>query len=388
MNCNQVHELCSALYEAELEPELRREAVAHLQQCEPCSLEYSSFGRATDSLRGLEPRGASNEYVQSIMAAVESSAEPRLLRGPRRVASHVAALLVGAAAVALVWFMAPLEGGLGGGAPERVEHAELASIAEPSPPKIDPTPPLGSDAGAAREAPPPLIIEVPVELIIEVPVEKIVVKTQRDPALLHATNRLSLAFGAMQRAFESRPLPEEPQVIVERIPRASYTRAVDRLAFSIELLHRTLEREQQLADLRSTLALEHSPSEEEPLVAPAASSHPSTPVRIRREWDRLVLHTYGPAEDIVPALIAHLDDPDSEVRELVWRELDSIRSELTPRRRPASPQAVTTSDPLESLADLLRTRPPNPKSFDRPGRQQWLDWWNSHGLAALGSEVL
>jgi len=380
MNCNQVHELCSLVYDAELEGELGREAEAHLRQCEACSAEYASFVRATDALRAFEPRGASGEYVQSILAAVESPARLRVLRGPRRVASHLAALLTGAAAVALVWFGV----GFNGRADERLTHAELASLAQPAPPKIDPTPPE------------PAIIEVPVERIVEVPVEveKVVVKIQRDPALLSATNRLVHAFVVVQRAFEARPHAPEPRVVIERIPDASYTRAVDRLVFSLELLRRTLEREQELAGLRAARVAQRPVSDDgpiaatRPLNAPAATSQPATPVRIRRELDRLVLQRHGPLEEVVPALIAYLDDPDSEVRELVWRELDSIRGELTPGRRPASPQTATTTDPLASLAGLLRSRPPSPQSFDRPGREQWLDWWSSYGLTALGSEVL
>ena len=116
----------------------------------------------------------------------------------------------------------------------------------------------------------------------------------------------------------------------------------------------------------------------------------TAPVRVRREDGRLQLHTRGRSEEIVPALIAMLSDPEPDLVAAVEQKLHDLRRGMggTDEEWEAFSQALPTrrSDRFKSV---FRGGPAGSEEGGgrpRTRTERWQDWWNGRSgqLAQAG----
>jgi len=331
MNCNQVRELASGLFDGTIATEERAALERHVVQCGACREELREFHEATRALRerGRAATAAPAGHVAAVLAALP----PEDAR-PRRVAAQLFWALCGAAAVLLVWLTSAL---LARGPAQAQVPAEVVEV-EAVPREV------------ARAVP----VVVPILLTRERRVESVreVRMTEADPALRSAALALS------------------------------------RMAYALEALAAAARRSEPVTTHIAEALEAPTPSVTRPEATLLALGAPEPPVHVRREADRLTLSLHGGWPVVVPGLIDLLEDQDPEVAVLAARELELIQNDLTPGVRPRSVQRpVKRPDPLESL--LGREDDAREAAAELPpGPAEWRRWWQDHGLAALGAEVL
>jgi anti-sigma factor RsiW len=104
MTCDDAHDLLEAYHDGELGAEDRARVEAHLQGCAACSHELASLRALSDRVRDLGrqpvPDGLAARITSLVAQSAPASTDRR--RFGRMAASHLAAALLGAGAVALV----------------------------------------------------------------------------------------------------------------------------------------------------------------------------------------------------------------------------------------------------------------------------------------------
>ncbi len=363
MNCERAREHFSEWLDGALPAARERELRAHVAACAVCAARWQSYERALGHLRSAPARRTSAHVKGVLLAAVDAAAAQAARAGEedaallaagrhaqglrrRRLATHAAALLIGAA---LVLFGLALRGrgaaersgtdgllgGLvgegGAGAPSRGEPVVVERVVERS-----------------IEVPRfvPLVREVEVERIVERPVVERVERVVRRGPLV------SLDFRALAAAVED---------LGAALERAARTRAL--LAPNVEVEPTDAERGAMLA--AGPTARELAPP------APVGSAS----VRFVRTGEHLKLETFGPVSDVVPVLLSQLESDDREVAALVERRLDAIRGAAdadplaAPRPRPGGAAALRERELLGRL--FASSEPASPASPS----ERWRAWW-------------
>ncbi len=387
MKCQKAESLFSDLTEGVL-PAARAEQVReHLESCSSCERAFDDFERSLSALQGLGSVETSREVRSLILGAVDAAAREEsgeldeafrraALRAPvggwarerrTRVLSHAVALLAGAAAVYLLLRILPPSIGANSASTERLaDQSSHSTHPEPIVPVIEPainTPPTVADATPAPEV---VIREVirTVEKRVEVPVmvevERIV---RRGPLIELDTAALASVFTAL----------------VEGLNDANRLREEELLASANV---GTVDLEPARVENSATLArVEEDRIESENY----ADRYQNAAVAVRRENDSVSLATRGTLDELVPVLVAWLEDEDAEVVALVERRLESIQ-----HRALADPairsQLIEPERPVEPISLVSRLF----GGDDQPGpswKENWNAWWKANGELVAAAEA-
>lgn len=380
MRCERARELLSELMDGGA-PQAR----AHVETCAACARELELARGARAALRRAGPTPTTPELSRAVLAAVDAAAREDA-RAPaeahRRAAalaaaafarrsrlrlagSHAAALLAGAALV-LAWL------------------ALRAAPQEPAP---------GPVARNVRP-PAPQVVERTVPVPVYWPLTRVVV---REREVVREVERPVVRERVVRRgplvALDVRPLAEG---LAEGLARAGSELA-------------RAERERAAAPPREVVAARTAPAEpEEPdratrRVPPSAAAveppeRPGRPganavsVSLRRVGDRVVLETRGAVAELVPVLIARLEEDDGEVARVVERRLAEIRSaaQADPALAPRLRQAAAEPDDGGLARWLRRGEPESDAAVAAPeGADGWRRWWAANGalLASAGGSA-
>ncbi len=433
--CDPVRERFSELYEDTLPVGDRADVKSHVDSCAACRVEFSSFVRATDALARLGNslvRATPPAYVASVMkgvdlaaagGAVSESAPVREQRDARyasaillmrrsvtrrrrfaRAATHVAAGAIGAL---VVWLLLGREHET---TPVRIE----STASTPVLPRISPPPVDVVKFAPARVTGDGVVLRNGHELAVDR--DGVVLEPgdvlKGDPG---ASLALALGNGASIRletaATPAAPAPE-PRVIEKPVETIRYVNNGPLVAVDIdrELVDEVVKNARaRFEHLKTELesmqagAAESAPSHEDPhdavataappaaepssIVAPPSIVSPPAPVVVRREGDLVTLETRGPLVDVVPALLAKLDDSDPRVRSLVIQRLETIESDLkrdpNVARRLREPGREAQDAPktvLGTVTGLFRDQ--QKPALDTP-EKRWAAWWSANSNVVI-----
>ncbi len=348
MNCERVRGLLSELAEGRDSASVRA-AREHILACTGCAEELERFERAVGALRHHGSRETQPRVKQAVLAAVDAAAREdaraeddefrrasllaaaRFERGTRRrrIATHVVALLAGAAAV-LLWFA-------------------LAPRSEPVPMEV----------AAPR-------IEV-VDRLVEVPVVEL--------------RRVLVEVDRPVVQFVDRPIEVEVVRTVRRGPL---------LALDLSGLSEAVaDAAHSLGEAARVRAL--APNVEPEPAFLASVSEPArrpgvTSIRLRHSGPNITLETFGSLSEVVPVLLSRLEDPEGAVVALVERRLTAIRDaaasdpEIAARLQPLRGDAPTGRRNAFRLFD----------SGDEPAEtttsERWSAWWGENGALIAEAE--
>ena len=325
MNCKSILNMFSARLDGELSATDQLSFEQHTEQCAACAEQWQGFQNSIGALQGMGVRGVSDHYVDTLVAGVLGSATGSLVSagatGGRRfsLVSHGLSLLLGAAAAVLIFWLGDFR-----------ENATRL-------------PTNGSTQVAEALPPEPQIEYVErVEYVDRIEyVEKIVEhveyvtrpaagpRTLRHPLLEQALTFSGTAFVAMHDAIVA--LPESEALPVE-ILAAQDQESQD---------------EQSLAAAETTTA--RNPRRRSTAL-PILEFEEA--VVIRREGARLTLETFGTLDEVVPALIAQINNEDPQISSLVQDQLRGIWSARTGRDWNDAPFGV---EPDRGPQNNLRT---------------------------------
>ncbi len=114
-------------------------------------------------------------------------------------------------------------------------------------------------------------------------------------------------------------------------------------------------------------------------------AHEETVV-VHREGTRLSLETRGSLDEVVPALIAQIDDADPQVSALVQNHLRQIWSARTGADWNDAPFGEAQEDPIEPTGWKRWGKRPAASQPDRDPVREWTAWWASQetSLAQVG----
>lgn len=420
MNCSEASSLFTAHFERDLGDTEQAAVEAHLRACPACVQEFQQVAAATRALRSLPIAPSDPATVAGILAAVTSD-ERRRAHRRRAVLSHALTATLSAAAAVLLLLLLR-------GPPATPAEPQFVALSPSQPPSQSPSPsPSPSSPQPAAAAP-------------EEPLRCLPIRTQLTghTESSQSSEVIQLAPGerwtsswfpelSLQRnetgelIIETRlDPPPEPRIVervVERVEYVSVTPLELDLQQVAEMLDQTRETlslvpRSMLAWVRRGLdspratavsettvpvheagpgtsppanALASSPPR--PLAGAAIAAHLTqtrvTAVSILDQEGTLRLEIRGPVAATLPALIAHLDDADPRVVELVRRRLEMLREEHFPDSPvPDAPPADRPTTP-----DWLGLVGPFPTSTAAPEdlrslRERWSDWWfeQSRGL--------
>ncbi|MFT7669987.1 MAG: hypothetical protein ACI8X5_002694 [Planctomycetota bacterium] len=342
MNCNETHSLFSARIDSELEIEVLAGLELHIASCLSCSSEWLEFEQSVQLLQASGVRQVSEEYVDLIVAAATAT-EPQPV-GFRLVLSHTAAALLGAALVLLLFWIAG----------ENNREAELLQAEEPGQ-KVA----IQSPATESAPVPEPIQVEI-VERIVErveyITIEKPAPRDASEGQLAQALRFTGTAFLEMSQAidrFEIRVItPFDERPIVPEILAA----APDEPS--------SLEREpERIAK------------------APQIEPHESATIAVRQDGASLSLVTRGSLDEVVPALIAQLDDPNPRVAELVQQQLLEIwssRSGLDWEQSPFGEDDSKRRAGRNNWSSWLAVD--SDSDLPKSPAEEWSEWWNNEQL--------
>jgi hypothetical protein len=396
MNCSELQDLFSDLFENRLEAVARARAREHLAGCAGCRADFESFRAATAALRANAAAPTPRAYVDAVLAAVEEQSRSVAVPVPwLRWATHLAAAAAGAL-FAFLWLQ---------NAPSTQAEPTAADVAQPTP--AEPELQLQLAAGSGRLDRDGRTSELAPDQTVTLRAGD-VLRAERIAALelsLDERGRLLLALPA----FVAPPL-QVVERIVERIVErpVEVIREVPVDGPGSQAIARELERgvavlEDGFAALRDALRAEAPALEsqaggaavaartEEPAETVAAAEFaPDLPaVRIRREGDRLSLDTRGPLTEIVPTLIAQLKSDDPEVVELVQRRLAAIRDETLDSTGWVEPAAVAErarSTSSASLTELLFGKDGASAEPELDRAERWSVWWEAQAPRLADAE--
>ncbi len=331
---SHIEDRFSDLLDGTLEPQESASVQAHLESCAACRSGFEAFERSTNALRNLRLAPTSPAHVRDVQAAVQGPAKRRL---GWPMLTHAAAILVGL--------------GLAYGP---------RGCAQPTA-----TPPTE----VVRE----VRVEVPVEVTVEVPVEIERVVRVEVPIEIPVEVRVEVPIRVIE--YVDRPVLN-PQRFDHQ--RTQFMLANIEYALS-EITHAT--------NAPSPVPID--PGEPTAIVAvlppdpdtPTSSMTPrvSSPLRIRRTGDQVRIHTRGTLEEIVPALIDTLNDPDQLVALAVEQHLESLRAELAGDESLKPLSGGGSSVEFDRPKGLRRLLPSSNHKPDPPlaltSHARWTSWW-------------
>jgi hypothetical protein len=339
MNCKQSESVFSQRLDGELLGAQADSFDEHLAGCEPCRVGYENFTRSTRSLQRVGVGYVSRHYVDEIVAAARVAGAPVPVAAPppfgsrlRPVVTHAAAVLLGAALLLL-----------------------FARIFRP--PSVE-----------------PLSVEpVSVEPVVHV-VERIETRVEyvEVPVLVPTEPLLSMT--PSEKPVEARSLGEGHAVLAAR--------ALWALAAALDSSRALLERPSEAHEpthLVETPREEPSRESATPDGLPRSTTRRPGPedrpavVSLSRRGEELSLETRGTLDEVVPALIARIDDEDPEVRELVEGRLREIRAARSGTRSKAL-EAPRIGWKRWFLGESEASKAPNP-------REEWSSWWDAESVA-------
>jgi len=386
MKCQHATSLFSDLSEGALPESKERELRQHLSGCTTCASEFESFEEALSMLQGLQPSETSDEVRTAILSAVDAAAreesgerdesfrraallaQGRTIVRERRIrfGSHAVAVLVGAAAVYLLFFFWPWPVG------DRTESDRDLAIDQSS----------GGDATLEEsirteplvaEAEPRIEyrevirtvekrVEVPIEVPVEVPVvvERVVL---RGPLF----------------ELDASPLASVLESLVAGLEDSNSLRERELLALASDS---TLADEERELSQAATLARVEDPEDESQIFS---ARHQAASVSIRRENNDVSLSTRGALSEVVPVLLAWLDNEDEEVVALVERQLEEIRqrAEADPALVAHLIQPELKPEPTSVMQRLFGARRANAVTW----RAEWIAWWSANSELLSGAET-
>tara|TARA_R110002126_G_scaffold1402_9_gene7988 strand:- start:10008 stop:11039 length:1032 start_codon:yes stop_codon:yes gene_type:complete len=303
---------------------------AHLAACESCRTGLEAFERSTRALRGLRLAPTPIKHVQDVRTAIVSSRRPRLAL---RFLSHAAALLIG---IALMW------SSRGCAESTSQEPTETVRVVH---------------------------VEVPVEVRVEVPVEVPVEVIREVPVDVVREVRVEVPVEIIQ--YVDRPDPRMPKLDVER----TYALLADIGGALTEIAN--ARNQPPPLDVETPTAIANV-TDGSSLSRPAERSN--APLRIQRDGDRVLIHTRGSLDDVVPALIGTLNDPNQVVARAVEQHLEALRADLAgdPNLAPLGRRiAKVQADRPGGLRGLLTSRSEDDEFEVTPDlHARWSEWWH------------
>ncbi len=371
MNCNRAEDLFSDHYEELLAPIDAEALEQHRRACAACRASYESFALAIERLRSSEPAAMPPEYAAQVSAAVFAAHSPSTAAPARRwrrvaalVSSHAAALLLGG------WGYWALQ--------SRGSHDHsLAELAPPSQQRVD----YPAEHPVAKPVAKPVesVIERVVERVVEAPVEVLVEKRVEVPI------EIVREVVVEHIEYVDRPVPHplQPDLDRQQALLVTLARALDE---SLRIARLASERrnaptsrvdEQQLA---VTDRLHVGP--------PVLEARAEAPMVVVREEGLVRIRTRGELGEVIPALIAAVDDPDAEVSAAARSHLRSLHALLAQEGAAdaRSPDVVavdpnSTSDESASWwAKLSNGSRPTPTP-EPTSRERWQSWWSRQAIA-------
>lgn len=364
MNCEGLGDLYSARFDGELSAADRRAFDAHLDGCAGCRKDYAAFRYAVEDLRSLEVAPTPAADVAAVMAAVDAEAHSRVRsgergeRGDRRARSAsgpsrsrmLVAALGGAAAMGLLT--------LAFGAWRPVETSNLQ---------------LTDGSGAPDLKPRTVEVWVPRDRIVEVPV------VQRVEVPVVEERVVRVAVPVVEERVVEVPVPviEERVVQVENPLQLELERAAafGQVALGALAVARARLDERE-AEAPHAPRPDSGPEPSRDEVRVASAERRDAPVRLRREDGFLSLTTRGSTDEIVPALIAMLQDPDPAVVATVEGKLFELRRRLD---GPAAAEPVrgTPGGVGTQLKSVFRGGPFAIVSEpELSPAERWQAWWS------------
>ncbi len=351
MKCNRAEDQFSERFDNLLAPDAAEALQQHLAACPACHAGYESFAAAVGRLRSLGIAATPPAYAAQVSAAVFAERAPigfvprRAWRGPTLlILSHAAALLLG-------WGL--------------VHFARRSQTGDSK-----------SDELVHVDPPAPVFIEVPVEKRVEVRVE-VPVEVIKQVIVEHTE-------------YVDRPVPNPLQLGLDQ-----QQALVVEFAASLRealLLARVAS---QWATRAASLPTEpQTPAAELVAAAPATINPTRAPMVVLREDGHVRIRTCGAAAEVVPSLIAALDDSDREVSAAAEQHLSSIRSRLAQEEGGAqdSPSPSIAASHIESggirgwwstVSGAAREEP----APQATARERWQEWWNGRSLARADSSA-
>jgi hypothetical protein len=409
MNCKQTRRRFDAAYDGTLAGRARDAFDAHLDGCAACRSEFEALSAAV-SVLDVGPLAATPpDHVAQVMARVRAGVSagdmdddvdagavlvPVRRRRPAPfvvLMSHLAAAAIGGL---IVWFLVDTARGafesVRGAGSERVAGLDRARRV------TDGAQDVGSGATPAA-TPNDQLAVAPPRLVFH-------------PLQLQIT-RNEVVMAAPLPA----PIQVDPRAAIERERlRAERRRAaaagtlalaVARTAGALDRIAVASEESERLA--RATFDLARAEAESvnssggdgngrsgtgDPLerggapgrVLAVATSEPEGAVLVERDGDRIRIATSGPTNEVVPALIALLGDPDERVRESVDRRLRAIAEDLglpTPEDLAGARSTTAMADPWwRSQRGQAATASIASIASDGAGtgrEERWRAWWNA-----------
>lgn len=287
MNCPSIHARFSALYEGTVSARTEQAMIAHFEHCEACQSAFDSFSSAVGALRSQRPPTTADPSASAIMRAIDLAAYEmaapqagptadrntlfklamrppiQALRWPR-IASHVAAAAIGAAAAMVLMVLAPRT-------PSPARSPDVASDTV----AFQPAPPLGARLR---------FLSGPVQIARNGQIEHVVGATTLFPGD-------DIVIDAPKATIIERRMPLLP---------------VDLQQVDFTEAHRTLDRSLELvrdsySSLRSTLDL----------VANAHLSLPDSTYDARRVDLTIATPPVGEPDPTMPGVDAAMDQPGS-----------------------------------------------------------------------------
>lgn len=336
MKCEDAQLSFSRRFDGELLSEELERHEEHCALCPTCAEAWSGFERSTRALRGLGVSPVSGDYVDSVVAVATGA--PAAAHGQRRrlrpVASHLVALLAGAALVLLLLRLGVFDESR----PAPEERRELVAEVGTSP--SEPTEPVEPRVEIVE--PRVEIVERPVRHVEYVVLPALEVPARPDPELQRSLRFMGESFLALCES-----IARQPALVANAAP-----------AVKVPVSAAPLQPLQ--VRLRPSLSA----------FVPAAA------VAIRRHGDVLSLETHGSLDEVVPALIARIDDEDGQVGELVQRRLREIWAERTGQDVNTAPFAVASEDEAQPRFGWRRWLDDAPAAAEAPDpAESWSRWW-------------
>jgi hypothetical protein len=393
MRCNHYRNQFTARFEGELNGEPLAQHEQHIDSCEACESEWDHYQQSVGALSQMGVRNVPDSYVDSILAAtigtgtavIEDRPQSAVPAPLRLLLSHAAAALAGAALLMLLMRLMP----------ERTAQEQLNVMAPPSAEEFD-AQELASlqPMESAPELQPQIeyvdrIVEriqyVPIPLALGVRrVGVPVIQERNSAALQHSLSAASQALGLMGQALQRNS--DQQLALLQKTEQDDALRAAQRLELGLEQadVHAS-DPEPEPEWIPRKLSAE-SLEEQESALFVAMNEEQVPPLVIQRTDSRVSLQTYGTLHEIVPALIARIDDSDPLVNELVQGQLQEIWTNRMGMEFEHSAMAGTAA--LDRSGVGWRRWVPQQEealSSDKLN-QQWSDWWANEQLALASAE--
>jgi len=217
-------------------------------------------------------------------------------------------------------------------------------------------------------------VEVPVEVLVEVPVEVAVLKEIRVEVPVEVVRVVEVERevpGPVRIEYVERVVTHPLQLDADRALALFEGAGRALLALSARASRDGLAPRPPHDTDRSRLA------QSDRVVSPSAAADGGgqpglEAVVIARDGSRITVRTRGPVADVVPALIATLDDPDAAVASAAEAHLEALRRRLS---TDGGAVQVTNARPVRRFDRAPGATFGQPFDPTEDRRSRWRDWW-------------